>query len=159
MLLCVCVCVYPCTGRQRMFLMLEKILSTTSGSRFEPNSAAMMDWLISEIEVRVKNSGYAFFPHQLFIQEDIKCIRVSLFDETNHSIIDHLHQRVFPLVEFKKYRKMRMKKKRVKVSWNVMKCVTSLMGDLERFSVTEGSFPPAGRVHLILYTAVHHTKL
>lgn len=45
------------------------------------------------------------------------------------------------------------------MSWSVMKSGTFLIGDLERFSVTERSSPPARRVHLILYTAVHHTKL
>lgn len=34
---------YPCTGMHRMFLKLEKILSTTSGSRLDPNSVAMID--------------------------------------------------------------------------------------------------------------------
>lgn len=41
-------CCYPCTGIHRMFLKLEKILSTTSGSRLDPNSVAMMDCLMAE---------------------------------------------------------------------------------------------------------------
>lgn len=47
-------CCYPCTGIHRMFLKLEKILSTTSGSRLDPNSVAMMDCLMAE---RTKQRG------------------------------------------------------------------------------------------------------
>lgn len=39
---------YPCTGMQRTFLRLEKILSTASASLLDPNSVAMMDCLMSD---------------------------------------------------------------------------------------------------------------
>lgn len=43
---------YPCTGMQRMFLRLEKILSTASGSLLDPNSVATIVCLMSDRKKR-----------------------------------------------------------------------------------------------------------
>lgn len=54
---------YPCTGIHRMLLRLEKILSTTSGSRSDPNSVAMMDcWMAERKNQRVIRSRMFMVP-------------------------------------------------------------------------------------------------
>lgn len=141
-----CVSIYPCTGIERMLLMLANIVLKWSGSFLKPISVSTRDWLMSW---KKRPNSVCFSPLQTVTDQhlSVRCGSVQLSALYSMLLWYRLH-----LVDW-------LQTATLQAGATCSGVCTFLSRHLDWFSVAECSFAFPRCVHFVLDAAVDDPKL